>query len=298
MDSPTHPTWPPQRASGFAHQLAAGALAGSRHAIDRVDDAVVMLAGLRRHLVGAVGHGKRLAGLPVRDGQREVRVITRARSLAARVAVPGDTAEALMRTLISDACRQQAQSGVAGILSRFPEKLPMIAPSSARPTRSPASRRLLRLLPPPRRWQPLLRRLPRAAHEPLAERALARALSSLDRETLEIVRDRRLGIALDDLGLEWVFTWTGERLHASSGTAEATVRGSATDLALLASRLEDADTLFFQRRLVLTGDIELGLTVRNLLDRMPWEELPLGLRIVLQRGSQLLRAARHAHRGH
>ncbi len=300
MDSPTPPTLPglPPSAAGFARRLAAGTLAGSRHAIDRVDDAVVVLAGLRRHLVGAVGHGKRLAGLPVRDGQREAWVITRARSLAARVAVPGDTAEALMRTLISDACRQQAQPGMAGIRSRFAEKLPMIVPSSARSARSSASRRLLRLLPPPRRWQPLLRHLPRAAHEPLAARALAHTLAGLDPQTLEIVRDRRLGIALDDLGLEWVFTWTGGRLQASSGAAEATVRGSATDLALLASRLEDADTLFFQRRLVLTGDIELGLTVRNLLDRLPWEALPLGLRIVLQRGTRLLRAARHAHRDH
>ena len=75
------------------------------------------------------------------------------------------------------------------------------------------------------------------------------------------------------------------------------MRGSTTDLLGLASRHEDADTLFFQRRLVLTGDVELGLTVRNLLDRLPWEDLPLGLRIVLHRGSGLLRAARDAHAG-
>jgi predicted lipid carrier protein YhbT len=70
------------------------------------------------------------------------------------------------------------------------------------------------------------------------------------------------------------------------------VHGTATDLLLLSSRLEDADTLFFQRRLKLTGDVELGLTVRNLLDRMPWETLPLGVRIALHRTSRLLRAAR------
>ncbi len=159
-----------------------------------------------------------------------------------------------------------------------------------------SARNLLRLLPPPPRWKALLRHLPRAAHEPLAERLLGRAIGGLDPGTLEIVRDRRLGIAVDDLGLEWVFSWSGGCLQASAGPAEAIVRGSATDLLLLASRLEDADTLSFQRRLVLTGDTELGLTVRNLLDRLPWEALPLGLRIVLQRGSRLLRAAREAHR--
>ena len=78
--------------------------------------------------------------------------------------------------------------------------------------------------------------------------------------------------------------------------AEAVVRGTATDLMLLAGRLEDADTLFFQRRLVLTGDVELGLTARNMLDRLPWETVPLGLRIALNRGARFARAARDAHR--
>jgi predicted lipid carrier protein YhbT len=79
--------------------------------------------------------------------------------------------------------------------------------------------------------------------------------------------------------------------------AESTVRGGATDLLLLASRLEDADTLFFQRRLQLTGDTELGLAVRNLLDQLPWETIPLGLRIALNRGARFARAARAAYRG-
>jgi predicted lipid carrier protein YhbT len=74
------------------------------------------------------------------------------------------------------------------------------------------------------------------------------------------------------------------------------VRGSATDLLLLASRLEDADTLFFQRRLQLTGDTELGLAVRNLLDQLPWETIPLWLRITLNRGARLARAARATYR--
>jgi len=74
------------------------------------------------------------------------------------------------------------------------------------------------------------------------------------------------------------------------------VRGSATDLLLMASRLEDADSLFFQRRLTLTGDTELGLTARNLLERLPWESVPLGLRIALNRGARLARDARAAYR--
>lgn len=37
---------------------------------------------------------------------------------------------------------------------------------------------------------------------------------------------------------------------------------------LLASRKEDSDTLFFQRRLKMQGDTDLGLYVKNLLDGM------------------------------
>ena len=113
--------------------------------------------------------------------------------------------------------------------------------------------------------------------------------------TLDFMAGRRLGIEVSDLGLRWVVELQGQRLAAVDAAAEATVRGSATDLLLLAGRLEDADTLFFQRRLVLTGDVELGLTARNLLDRLPWESVPLGLRIALNRGARLARAARSAH---
>jgi len=116
---------------------------------------------------------------------------------------------------------------------------------------------------------------------------------------LDDLAGRRLGVEVTDLKLRWVVA-IGERrievLEPDAG-AESTVRGSATDLLLLASRLEDADTLFFQRRLELTGDTELGLAVRNLLDQLPWETIPLWLRIMLDRGAQLARAARAAYLG-
>ncbi|GGD37124.1 chorismate mutase [Pseudoxanthomonas indica] len=50
-----------------------------------------------------------------------------------------------------------------------------------------------------------------------------------------------------------------------------------------------------RRRLTLTGDTELGLLLRNLLERMPWESVPLGLRIALQRGARVVQRARAAH---
>ena len=44
------------------------------------------------------------------------------------------------------------------------------------------------------------------------------------------------------------------------------ITGRARDFLRLATRLEDADTLFFQRRLKMEGDTELGLYLKNFLD--------------------------------
>ena len=85
-------------------------------------------------------------------------------------------------------------------------------------------------------------------------------------------------------------TWTQRILAALIHGPDAEV----TDLMLLASRQEDADTLFFHRRLQLTGDVELGLTVRNLLDQLPWETLPAPLRLVLEQAARIAGAVRDA----
>src|SRR5690606_33449809 len=140
----------------------------------------------------------------VRDGEREAGVLSRARRVAAHAAVPDETPDALMHVLISDASRQQAQAGLPG--HRRPPRLPKPFPTPALP--ASAATRLLRMVPPPRRWQPLLRHPPATMHAPLVARLLGSALSRLDPGVLEIIRDRRLGIALDDLGLEWVFAWS------------------------------------------------------------------------------------------
>ncbi len=139
--------------------------------------------------------------------------------------------------------------------------------------------------------------IPAAVKKQFLERMMARVLEvPLAGDDLDFMDGRRLGIEVTDLGLQWVIACRQGRLLVCDEPAEASVRGTATDLLLLASRHEDADTLFFQRRLVLTGDTELGLTVRNLLERLPWESVPLGLRIGLDRGAKLARAARDVHR--
>jgi len=161
------------------------------------------------------------------------------------------------------------------------------------------TRRLLSALPPPQALAAPLRLVPASvmgrASQKVVDAVLAEPLAS---GTLEPLDGRRVGVEVSDLDIRWVVAIRARRaLVLEPGVeAEATVRGSATDLLLLASRHEDADTLFFQRRLQLTGDVELGLTVRNLLDQLPWESLPVVMRMALDRGARLARAARAAHR--
>ncbi len=278
------------------------ALAGVRAAIDAIDTLQLALLGARGRLAVRAGRAKHYAGLPASDPAREARVHGRARRLAVRFGVEPDTADAALAVAVADARRRQGlepdldqgRPGTrGGIIASAMHTTTDTGPAAA------GARRALRLLPPPRRLAPLLRAIPAHRQRRLLESAMARVLKpSLDGGDLDFMRGRRLGIEVRDLGLSWVVELRGDALAVVDGKAEASVRGDATDLLLLASRLEDADTLFFQRRLELTGDTELGLTVRNLLERLPWEAIPLGLRIALNRGARLARAARAAHRGH
>lgn len=266
-----------------------------RLAIDGVDDALVLLLAARLRLARLAGRLKAGAGVQARDDARELRVRQRAETLAAMLGMAPGTASGVLALAIGDACRAQGlvsdpDQGTVAVDGRI------IADTMQTTTESAPAHSLLQLVPPPRRIAPLLRLVPPSAQQRLLERAMAKVLAGpIQDGTLAFMADRRLAIEVSDLDLRWVVELQGQRLAVVDAPADATVRGSVTDLLLLAGRLEDADTLFFQRRLVLTGDVELGLTARNLLDRLPWEKIPLGLRIALNRGARFAHAARIAY---
>ncbi|MCL7666223.1 SCP2 sterol-binding domain-containing protein, partial [Klebsiella pneumoniae] len=54
-----------------------------------------------------------------------------------------------------------------------------------------------------------------------------------------------------------------------------------SDLLMIAARKQDPDKLFCQRRLVIEGDTELGLYVKNLMDAIELEQMPKALRMML-----------------
>jgi predicted lipid carrier protein YhbT len=146
---------------------------------------------------------------------------------------------------------------------------------------------------------PLLTLLPPRLRQRAFERAAMHALSAAFADgALADLRGRRIGVEIADLEQRFVVEVLDRQLVVLDPVAmpDACVRGTLTDLLQLASRSEDADTLFFQRRLTLTGDVELGLRVRNLLDQLPWEQIPLSARILLHRGARFAAEARDAYR--
>lgn len=82
---------------------------------------------------------------------------------------------------------------------------------------------------------------------------------------------RSFAITVEDLGLRSSFAvrqgafrpvWNG-------AAAELELGARLADLLALMRSETDADTLFFQRRLRISGDTELGLIVKNWLDAAP-----------------------------
>lgn len=73
--------------------------------------------------------------------------------------------------------------------------------------------------------------------------------------------------------------WAG-RLRVVDGPGEATIRGSLAAFKTLAERRQDPDQLFFQRRLIIEGDTELGLALKNLLDSLDWNLQSAGPRLI------------------
>jgi predicted lipid carrier protein YhbT len=122
----------------------------------------------------------------------------------------------------------------------------------------------------------LLARLPRRPPALAVATVLNLARGRLyDAAAFEPLRGRILSVRVLDAGIEFALT-LGDRgfVPAAAGAAPDVVIGASTrDFLALALRLEDADSLFFTRRLHMEGDTELGLFVKNTLDAIDFTSL-------------------------
>jgi len=93
-------------------------------------------------------------------------------------------------------------------------------------------------------------------------------LPSRLRSALAPLRGKVIKLELAGTGIGPQLTLCPLGLAPALGKPDVTVRASLADYLALALRREDPDTLFFSRRLVLEGDTELGVALKNALDSL------------------------------
>lgn len=127
--------------------------------------------------------------------------------------------------------------------------------------------------------------IPYRVQQPLLEAVLNQAFRQpLQHGELDFLEGAAIRIRVHDLCIDWLLTVREGRFEPLERNRPESVciSGESPDFALLAARRADPDTLFFQRRIRIEGDTELGLAVKNTMDSMDWDDLPLPLRALLQ----------------
>ena len=130
---------------------------------------------------------------------------------------------------------------------------------------------------------------------PVQKQVLSIVLNQAFREPLhhgelDFLEGAKVRIKVTDLNIDWLISVNSDSFTPIERELDDDVRisGESPDFILLATRQADPDTLFFQRRIRIEGDTELGLGVKNTMDSMDWDDLPLPLRRLLQGISLLI----------
>ena len=83
---------------------------------------------------------------------------------------------------------------------------------------------------------------------------------------------KKFEIDVLDAGIKVRFTANAEKFIDADffGTPDLRLAANGIDFMRMMMREEDPDTLFFNRKLQIEGDTELGLITKNLLDSVDW----------------------------
>ncbi|WP_341501302.1 SCP2 sterol-binding domain-containing protein [Gallaecimonas sp. GXIMD4217] len=136
-----------------------------------------------------------------------------------------------------------------------------------------------------------LRLTPFLLQQKVMEALLAQIFrDALEEGELDFLAGHHLALQVPDLGIHWHLSVLDGRLVVRQPARQADVvfRANSAELLLVAARKVDPDTLFFQRRLAIEGDTELGLQVKNLIDSLDLGALPPLLSGPLQAVAQRL----------
>lgn len=121
-------------------------------------------------------------------------------------------------------------------------------------------------------------RLPQWPHSVALVVALnaAAALRVLPDDTLALLEGKLFLVRVLDAGIQARFTFRGGLFRpvlSRDREPDLHLAANASAFMQLLARQEDPDTLFFRRELAITGDTELGLIVKNMLDAIEWSRL-------------------------
>lgn len=122
-------------------------------------------------------------------------------------------------------------------------------------------------------------KLPQWPHTLVLISALNAALKMklLPEDGLAALEDKTFRIRVLDTGGEASYTYRNglfRPIFQSSREPDLAFAANLSAYLQLLARQEDPDTLFFNRELEITGDTELGLLVKNMLDAIEWPSLP------------------------
>ena len=118
--------------------------------------------------------------------------------------------------------------------------------------------------------------IPDRVHSTAVVTLLNRVFADALREgELDYLHGHSVRIHVRDMQLTFCITLQQGRLVASraKNMPDLSITGTLHAFLLLAARCEDTDTLFFQRRLRMEGNTELGLEVKNFLDGLDVDSL-------------------------
>jgi len=149
----------------------------------------------------------------------------------------------------------------------------------------------------PKILRPSLQFLPFNAQRSMLIPALHTIFSeAMEDGDFEFLQGKWLKISIIDLQLDWWLSFDQDQLIMAAPNdniaEDVSFSANGDDLILIAGRKQDPDTLFFQRRLKIEGDTELGLEVKNLIDAIDIDLLPSSVHSLVDFSANFLQNTR------
>ncbi len=122
--------------------------------------------------------------------------------------------------------------------------------------------------------------LPYSIRHPVSQRILDPLFNNtFYDEDIQFLDGKILCIEVSDIEHREYFTLEAGKISiAQKHEADVTLSGNLKDFISLMKHQVDPDTLFFQRKLMISGDTELGLEVKSLFDYFTWDSLPYSMK--------------------